>query len=166
MNISKADFDTIIRFGSLDDFERKLLTDGLSIDDVIDNVDSNGVSLLQRALISRKFDIARHLLNHGAKTNVISKDGYNDLHYIAANIDHPGAIELATKLIESGNDLNHRDNIYLNTAALSLCLEILKKRTADGMMFLQKILSYGVEKDSENRSGVSLRKVLAERLNA
>lgn len=166
MDISKADYDAIIRFGSIGDFEKKLLDDGYSIYDVINNVDYSGISLLQRALIGRKFDFAQYLLNHGAKANVISTDGYNDLHCIAANINQPGAIELAIKLIENGNDLNHRDNIYLNSAALSLSLEILKKRTDAGMRFLQQILLYKVDEDLENRSGLSLRKLLAERLNS
>ena len=165
MDIRKADYDTIIRFGSIDDFEKKLLNDGCVISDVVNSTDISGISLLQKALIGRKFDFAHYLLDHGATVNVISKDGYNDLHYLAANINHPGAIELAILLIKSGNDLNHRDNIYLNTAALSLCLEILKKRTDVGLRFLQQILSYNVDEDIENRSGLNLRRVLDERLN-
>ena len=96
MNLHKSDYGTVIKFGSLIDLNNKLQLEKQGICDVINQTDNNGISLLEKALISGKFDIAEFFLNQGAKVNVISKDGLNELHYLAANVNSESAIEIAS----------------------------------------------------------------------
>lgn len=163
MDLQKADYGTIIKFGTLEDFMSKLKFEAQNLGDIIDDVDANGISLLQKALVSRKFDIARYLLNERAKVNVISKDGFNELHYLAANINFEGAIDLARLLIVRGVDLNQIDNKYGNPAVLSMCLELLKQQTEEGMKFVEEVLSSQLNIDIINKSAISIRKLLTER---
>ena len=62
MNVEKADYGTIIKFGTMQDFNTKLQMEGKTIDEVIDIIDKDGISLLEKSLIARKFDIAKILL--------------------------------------------------------------------------------------------------------
>jgi ankyrin repeat protein len=163
MNLQKADYCTVIRFGSLDDLLRKLKLEGQKISDIIYTADANGISLFQKALISRKFEVAHYLLNENAKINVISKEGFNELHYLAANINYDGALDLARLLIKRGCNVSQIDNKYGNTALLSICLELLKRQSDDGMKFLEEVLSNRQNIDITNKSGISVRILLKER---
>lgn len=163
MNLQKADYGTITQFGSLDDLNQKLGMQTQSLGDVLEQTDANGISLLQKALIGRKFDIAKYLLDEGAKINIISKGGCNELHYLAANINFDAAIPVARLLIKHSADLNHVDKKYGNSALLSLGLELLKRHTEEGMKFLEEILSQDIDLDIVNKSGVCVRTLLHER---
>lgn len=163
MNLQKADYGTVIKFGSLEDLQCKLKIENQNIRDIMDTVDANGISLFQRALISRKFEIAHYLLNENVKINIISKEGFNELHYLAANINFDGAIDLARILIHRGCDLSQIDIKYGNTALLTMCLELLKRQSDEGMKFLEEVLSNHQNIDILNKSGISVRKVLTER---
>ena len=163
MDLQKADYGTTVKFGTLDDFLSKLTLESQKLRDIIDTIDANGISLFQKTLISRKLEIAHFFLNENAKINVISKDGFNELHYLAANINFDGALDLARLLIQRGCDLNQVDNKYGNTALLSICLELLKRQTEDGMKFIEKVLSTPQDVDITNKSGVSVRTLLKER---
>jgi ankyrin repeat protein len=163
MDFQKADYGTIIRFGTLDDFIKKLNMESQNIRDIVNNTDCNGVSLLQKALISRKFVIAKFLLNEGARVNIISNDGFNELHYIAANINIEGAIEIARLLINHGADLDHTDKKYGNTALLTLCLELLKRQTEEGLSFIEDMILKHPNMDITNKSGISTRALLKDR---
>lgn len=163
MDLQKADYGTVIKFGSLADLQHKLIIEDQKINDVIDTVDANGISLLQRSLISRKFEIAYYLLRENAQINVISKEGFNELHYLAANINFDGALDLARLLIQRGCDSNQIDNKYGNTALLSICLELFKRQSEEGMKFLEEVLQNHKSIDITNKSGISLRKLLIER---
>lgn len=163
MDLQKADYGTVIKFGSIEDLQCKLKLENQKIGDVINTVDANGVSLFQKTLISRKFEVAHYLLNENVKINVISKEGFNELHYLAANINFDGAIDLARLLIQRGCDLSQIDNKYGNTAMLSMCLELLKRQSDDGMKFLEEVLSNHQNIDISNNSGISVRKLLTER---
>lgn len=163
MDLQRADYGTVIKFGTLDDFQKKLDLESQSLIDVIDSTDANGISLLQKALISRKFDIVKYLLNEGAKVNIISKDGFNELHYLAANINFDAAIQIARLLIKHGVDLNHVDKKYGNSALLSVCFELLKRQTEEGMEFIEEIISQDTNIDIVNKSGICVRTLLNER---
>jgi len=131
MDIHKADYSTVIKFGTLDDFKNKLNIETKDIREIVNNTDDNGVSLLHKALISRKFDIAKYLLSECAEVNIVSNDGYNELHYLAANINFDGALEIAKILVCQGVELDQIDKKYGNTALLTICLELLKRRTEE-----------------------------------
>ncbi|AEN89412.1 Ankyrin repeat protein [Priestia megaterium WSH-002] len=163
MDINKADFWTIIKFGNLEEFLKKLKIENKCIEEVINSVDKNGISLLEKSLISRKFDIAKFLLENNAKVNIVSNEGCNELHYLAANINYVGAVDLAYKLVEMGADLNLKDKKFSNSAILSLCQEVLKERTRDG----NELILYCLEKHSDfndsNKFGYSLKRIIEER---
>lgn len=107
----------------------KLNLENKSIDEVVNSTDKNGISLLEKSLISKKFDIANYLLDNNANVNIISNEGCNELHYLAANINCIGAVDLAYKLVEMDVDLNLKDKKFANSAIMSLCQEVLKERT-------------------------------------
>ena len=58
MNINKADYGTIIKFGNLELFKEKIKLEKQNINDILNIVDKNGISLLETSLVSRKFEIA------------------------------------------------------------------------------------------------------------
>lgn len=163
MDINRADFWTIIQFGSLNEFLEKLSIERKGIEEVVNSVDKNGISLLQKSLISRKFEIANFLLDKNANVNVISDDGCNELHYLAANINHPGAIELVFRLLDMGVDLNLKEIKYANSAIWSLCLEVLKKRTKVGDDFIVSCLEKRPNLNDSNKFGYSLKHLIEER---
>ena len=43
------------------------------------------------------------------KVNIISNDDCNEFHYLAANINCQGAVEVACRLVDMGVDLNLKD---------------------------------------------------------
>ena len=66
-------------------------------------------------------------MDNGAKVNIISNDDCNEFHYLAANINCQGAVEVACRLVDMGVDLNLKDKKFGNSAIWSLCQEVLKK---------------------------------------
>ncbi len=163
MDLKKADYGTVIEFGTMDDFTNKLNIESQNLSDVINNIDARGISLLEKALGSRKFDIAKYLLLEGAKVNVISNGGFNELHFLAANINIEGGIEIAKLLIHHGVDLDHTDKKYKNTALFTVCLELLKRQTDEGMKLIEDLISEHYNIDIVNKSGISVRTLLKER---
>ncbi|MCG1021458.1 ankyrin repeat domain-containing protein [Sutcliffiella horikoshii] len=163
MDINKADLWTIIKFGNFEDFLGKLKNGNKCIEDVINSVDINGISLLERSLISRKFDIANFLLDNNAKVNIISNEGCNELHYLAANINCTGAVDLANRLVETGVDLNLKDGKFSNSAIMTLCQEVLKERTKEGNELIIKCLGKRPNINDLNRYGYSLKRIIEER---
>lgn len=69
------------------------------------NAEEEGCPLLMVAIARRRFEIAKFLLDHGADANRVNPDGQNALHHAAMFQD----LELATRLLEVGCDLHHRD---------------------------------------------------------
>lgn len=165
MDLKKADYNLVVQLGTMEDFREKLRMDGKSIRDVVDTVDSRGVSLLEDALISRKFDIARALLDANAKVNVITKEGNNELQLLAARIREEGALEIAWILLERGVSLLAVDRKYGNNTLFTLCYEIFKVRSEESMRFLDACLERAPVPALEhtNRAGYSVRRVINER---
>ncbi|WP_461884611.1 hypothetical protein [Roseburia intestinalis] len=55
MNIEKADYGTIVKFGTLKKtYMKKIKIKNDNVADIINWVDDSGISLLERSLISRK----------------------------------------------------------------------------------------------------------------
>lgn len=163
MDIHKADLWTVIWFGNLDDFLQKLNIESKSIEEVINSVDKDGISLLQRSLIARRFEIAKFLLENDADVNVISNEKRNELHYLAANINYPGAIDIAYQLVELGVDLNLKDKKYANSALFTLCQDVLTKRTKEGSQFIVKCIEMKPDISGRNKVGYSLKELIEER---
>jgi ankyrin repeat protein len=163
MNIEKADYGLVIQFGTVHDFYTKLQMEGKTLHDVIDYTDQNGVSLLEKSLSSRKFDIAKLLLDNGAKVNIVSKEGYNEFHYIAGNIRYEGGLEIAKILLDRGVSLVAKDKKYGNTALFTLCMEIFKVRSVEALEFLETCFERCQEYDICNKAGYSVRMLINER---
>ena len=51
MDINKADYGTVIKFGNLELFKEKMKLEKHNIDEVLNIIDKNGVSLLEKSLI-------------------------------------------------------------------------------------------------------------------
>jgi ankyrin repeat protein len=163
MNIEKADYVTVVKFGSIEELNLKLYNDGKMLDEVIGFTDERGMSLLEHCLSSRKFDIAEYLLNNNARVNVVSKEGCNEFHYIASNINCEGALKIAKILLERGTSLRQKDIKYGNSAIYTLCLEILKVCSNEGLEFMKECLKNTKEFDDCNKRGFSIRTLINER---
>lgn len=163
MKIEKADYGTIIKFGTINDFYLKLQMEGKSLDEIIDIVDENGVSLLEKSLVARKFDISKELLLNNAKINNISKEGCNEFHYIASNINYKGALDVAKILLDRGVSLTVKDKKYGNSAFFTLCQEIFKVRSNEGLEFIESCFENIQEYDACNKMGYSIRMLINER---
>lgn len=163
MNIEKADYGTIIKFGTLDDLLRKVEYENDSMENVISIVDADGISLLEKSIISRKFDISQYLLNNGANVNVVSKAGLNEFHFLAANINYEGAIDIGRMLLNRGVSVMQKENKYGNTAFFSLCIEAFKVRSEKVLEFLNDCLEGVTDVNDRNISGNSIRSLINER---
>ena len=150
MNIEKTDYGTIIRFGTIQDLNTKLQMEGKTLDEVIDVTDKEGVSLLEESLIARKFDIAKVLLANNAKVNNISHEGCNEFHYIASNINHDSALDIAKILLDRGTSLMVKEKKYGNSAFFALCQEIFKVRSVEGLNFIERCFENVQEYDTCN----------------
>ena len=163
MNLEKADYGTIIEFGTPEDFDTKLRMDGHSFEDVVDYVDEAGITLLGKCLVTRKFDMAKRFLDKNARVNRVTKDGCNEFHLIAANIRYDGAIEIAKILLDRGVSLTAVDKKYGNTALFTLCMEIFAVRSPERMEFLEKCIEQADNVDHCNKAGISTRMMVAKR---
>ncbi len=163
MNLEKSYYITVVSFGTLDDMLNKLTMDKISIEDIINTKDKNGLSLLEVSLSCGKFDIANYLIDKGALINNVEKKDFNELHLMAPFINEKGGVKLAEKLIKYGVDLNEQDKVYLNTAALALCLKILTKRDEEGIKFINEILLKKSDVNIKNKSGLSIKDVIEQR---
>lgn len=139
--------------------------DGKSIDEIKDQTNSSGVSLLGSALSYRKFDVARLLLKHNAKVNVVSTNGNNELHLIAAHIHQDGALSIAKTLVERGVSLTQQDLKCGNSAMFTLCMEVFKSRTDEENAFIVDCLKKFTHLDDTNRFGYSVRSIIMDRGN-
>ena len=164
MNLEKADYGTVLEMGTWSDFEMKLRMMGQRFDDVVSCVDESGVSLLERCLVARKFELAKLFLERNAAVNVITKEGQNEFHLIAANIRFDGALEVARLLLERGVSLTLQDKKYKNSALFTLCCEIFKVRTPEHMEFLATCIGkvQKADLDVANRRGITLRQFIRE----
>lgn len=163
MNIETADYGTIIKFGTLDDLLRKVEYEKDSIENIVSIIDTAGISLLEKSIISRKFDISHYLLNNGASVNIVSKEGLNEFHFLAANINYEGAIDIGRLLLNRGVSVMQKENKYGNTAFFSLCIEAFKVRSEKVLEFLNDCLERVTDVDDKNISGYSIRSLINER---
>lgn len=163
MNIEKADYGTIIKFGALDDLLRKVEYENDTMENIISILDTAGISLLEKSIISRKFDISHYLLNNGANVNIVSKEGLNEFHFLATNINHEGAVDIGKILLNRGVSVMQKESKYGNTAFFSLCIEAFKDRSEKVLEFLKDCLEKVTDVDDKNISGYSIRSLINER---
>ena len=163
MNLEKADYGTIVRFGTLKDLQEKMKLKEESISDIVNLIDDSGMSLLERSLVSRKFEIAKYLLDNKAKVNIVSKEGNNEFHFLAPNINCNEALEIGIILLRRGVSVMQKEMKYGNTAFFSLCLEAFKGRSECTMKFIEECFEKVTDVDEKNNNGFSIRKLIIER---
>lgn len=163
MNLEKADYGTIVRFGTLKDLQEKMKQKGEDISEIVNLTDDSGISLLEKSLVSRKFEISKYLLDNNAKVNIVSKDGNNEFHFLAPNINCNEAIEIGKLLLRKGTSVMQKEMKYGNTAFFSLCLEAFKGRSECTMEFIEECFDKVTDVDKKNNNGLSVRKLIAER---
>ena len=163
MNIEKADYGTIVKFGTLKDLYEKIKLKDDNVFDIINWVDDSGMSLLERSLVSRKFEISKFLLDNNAKVNIVSKEGNNEFHFLAPNINCIEAVEIGKLLLSKGTSVMQKDVKYGNTAFFSLCMEAFKERSESTMNFIEECFEQITDVDEKNKNGFSIRKLIMER---
>ena len=157
MNIEKADYGTIVKFGTLKDLKND------NVSDIINWVDDSGMSILERSLVSRKFEISKFLLDNNAKVNIVSKEGNNEFHFLAPNINCIEAVEIGKLLLSKGTSVMQKDAKYGNTAFFSLCMEAFKERSESTMNFIEECFEQVTDVDEKNKNGFTIRKLIMER---
>ncbi len=163
MDINKADYGTVIKIGSIELFKEKMKLNKQKIGDALNILDENGVSLLQKSLASRRFEIANYLLDNNADINIISSSGCNELHYLASNINVGDAIPIANRLLDMNVDLDLKDKKLNNSPLWYLCQEIFKQRTEEGILLIIKCLKKKPDVKSLNCAGFSVEQLINER---
>jgi ankyrin repeat protein len=163
MDINKADYGTVVKFGNIELLIEKMKLEKHNIDEVVNVVDNNGVSLLEKSLISRKFEIAKYLLDNNAEINIVSNEGCNELHYLASNINFGGAVQIANRLIDMNVNLDLKEKKYNNSSLWCLCQEVLKRRTEEGISLIIKCLKKNPNVKSLNNLGYSVENLINER---
>ena len=144
MNIEKADYGTIVKFGTLKDLHEKIKLKNDNVSDIINWVDDSGMSILERSLVSRKFEISKFLLDNNAKVNIVSKEGNNEFHFLAPNINCIEAVEIGKLLLSKGTSVMQKDAKYGNTAFFSLCMEAFKERSESTMNLGGSVVSKNI----------------------
>jgi len=165
MDIMKADYFAIVQFGNLDLLQEKLALEKDTIEDIKNLCDTNNMSLLEKSLSYGKFDISKYLLDNNVEVNVITKQGCNELHYIASNLNSKKAIGLANRLVEKNVDLNLQDKKFKNSPFWYLCQESMRRNTADFYEFIGYCFGKNPDIDSINIAGISIREMVVERKN-
>lgn len=163
MNLEKKSYFSIVEFDNLDTLKRKMKYQNETIEDIKNLCDEWNVSLLQCSLAARNFEISRYLLENNTMVNHISKNKYNELHYLAAHLNKEGGIEIANELIDRNVDLNLKDKKYNNSAFWYLCFEVFKNPSDEGNKLLIKCLEKKPDILSCNIAGYSVLKLIEER---
>lgn len=166
MNLEKANFFTVIQFGTKKLFIKKLDMERCSLSDIVNIKDANGVSLLEISLANRKFDIARILIENDAKINVVSNDRCNELHYLSPNIDSDESITIAKQLIEAGVFLNLQDKKYKNTPFWYLCEKAIQKNSQEMNEIIKVCMKKAPDINVPNVAGNTIKSMLLERGNS
>lgn len=163
MNLEKANFFTIIQFGTKELFIQKLDMERCSLSDIMDLKDETEVSLLEKSLANRKFDIAQMLIENGVQLNVVSKENCNELHYLFANIDSDESMAIAKQLVEAGVTLNLQDKKYKNTPFWYLCEKAIQKNSQEMNELIKVCMKKAPDLNAPNIAGNTVKSMLLER---
>lgn len=163
MNIEKADWFMVSRFGTLSDFIRKMEIEEKQTEDLFEVTSPNdGMTILHYSLAYRRFDISDFLISKDFPINCISFERCNELHYLASNIRHIGAIQIGEKLLKKNASLDVIDLRYHNSPLWYLCMEYRKSHSEELFSFIKKCLLQTQSLDQPNLSGYTVRQVMVE----
>lgn len=160
MDIEKACYDTIAMFGTLKDFKEKLRLKNDKIEDVVNMINKGGFSLLETSISSKNFEISHYLLKNNAKVNIVSKEGFNEFHCLAANLRIDGAVNLGKILLDNDVSVMQKDLKYGNTAFFTLCLEAAKVNSDNVNKFLNECFEKVTDIDIPNSAGITIRQLI------
>lgn len=146
-------FDMIIRYGTVQDFLEELKKAKKSIRDIANEIDEQGISLLEYSLSYRKFDISNLLIDNGAKINVYSKQGLNEFSYLAPNLRFDGAIEIGEKLLKLGVEL---ENESTNLPMLDIFRNLLGVTDERKLSFVKNCIKKIPNTNDKKKSGISV----------
>lgn len=112
------DFNNLIAAIRYSDFaEFKAVLAGIPNQvEALAGLDKDGSSLLECALAWAKVPIIDFLLNAKVPVNVVTKDGLNELHFAANQMNHEEMIPVVRRLVELGVDLDQKEKRYGNSA--------------------------------------------------
>jgi len=159
MDIEKASYSTIAMIGNLKILQEKLKLDRKTINDVKDIIDSDE-SLLMKSIAYGRFDIAKYLLENGAKVNIISKNGNNELHCLSYHLKEVGALEIGYMLLKRGVDLNKKDKKFNNSAFWYLCYNAQLSPTTAICEFISYCLDKNPDLDTPNFAGKTVNSLI------
>ncbi len=163
MNLAKANLFTVVQFGTKELFIEKLKMDGYSLSDVTNLRDDKNISLLEKSLICRKFDLSQMLLEENVELNVVSDDNCNELHYLSANLGDGQSFLLAKQLIELGVNLNLPDKKYGNTPFWYLCHKAIQKNNDEMNSLIVLCMKKAPNLDLKNVAGNTVKSMIRER---
>lgn len=146
-----ADIFTYAEYGTFEEFmERYSNEDIMKYETGAELENKYGYSLLQCALMGRKFETAVYLIEKGANVNAQDKHGRSVLHFIVNKPEEPCAKRITKMLLERGADPNvkaDRGNNALWDACHFSCDRIYD--------LVELVLEYGGDVNSKNNRGIS-----------
>ena len=161
------DYFVIVAFRSLDDLKKRMVSDCID-EEIIKkmrfDINDNGSSLFEFAIANRNYEIAHWLMDINTPVNIITKDGFNEMHIIAADIRNIDAVTIANWLLEQGVSLTQKDKKYGNTAMLTLAIEVLKRKTSENLDFIKKCADKKQGLFEKNKAGVCANDILIKLL--
>ncbi len=111
-------------------------------------VSDYGKSLLQKALTSKKYDIAKFLIENECNLNHQDKEGFTALHYILKS-RREEEVALADMLIDKMEDIDIEDN-YGNTPLMEATMN-----PKVPFEIIKKLLEKGADPYHKNKAGRS-----------
>ena len=160
--MKEENYFVIVSFRDKAAMEKELKMQGDRIEDIKDIKEADGKSLLEAALGSGKFEMASYILAQRPRLNVVSKEGYNELHFLAARSREKGGAELAEQLLEKGVSLDQADKRYGKTPLWYFCQEYHKRGGEVLYSFLEKCFAQAPDVDRPNKAGYTLRQMIEQ----
>ncbi|MBR5345960.1 MAG: hypothetical protein IK127_09080 [Clostridia bacterium] len=151
--IDTRKYYTIVAFNKLKDLLAQIEADNLNKQQLHQIRFENDSSMFELAIAYNNYEIANYLIDIDTPINVVTKEGWNEFHYLASHLKDSQAITIGNLLLERGVDLAQKDRKYGNTALLSLIIGVINKRSFDQLAFICRC----VEKDQglfeQNKTG-------------
>lgn len=157
-NISR--YDMIIFVGNMEDLLKQLEEDNISIKEIVNVKYDDNMTLLHRALTSRKFDIANYLLDNGAEVNVVTDYGLNELGGLSHNLTTSEAAAIGRRLLNMGVSLTQKDKKYGNTTIFTLVRDSFRRISPEAKQFIYDCFALVDEIDEPNKFGFTLRAII------
>ena len=158
-------FEISKEYQTLNDVLIQLAKDGITEDNICLVRGDNGGTLLHEAIASMRIDLIEFFISKEIPINVVTADGYNELHLLAecviysclsTEIDKFNRLaKIANTLLDRGIDLTQQDKKYKNIPLYSL-LYAGVLRFDEGISLIKRCIDLNHDIYVKNRSGNSL----------